>query len=138
MKFEAVIYAGIFLTAAFSQTNLTKQQQIDSHFRQAEEFLKTKQPNLAGREYSAILGLDPNNIDARGNLAVMLFFQGDYAKAAPQLRAALKLKPGLWKIQALLGMCEKRIGQTPGAQADLEQSFPRYRKKSCAFKPGWS
>jgi tetratricopeptide (TPR) repeat protein len=136
MKFEAVIYAGIFLTAAFSQTNLTKQQQIDSHFRQAEEFLKTKQPNLAGREYSAILGLDPNNVDARGNLAVMLFFHGDYAKAAPQLRAALKLKPGLWKIQALLGMCEKRIGQIPGAEADLEQSFPRLQEEKLRVQTG--
>ncbi len=136
MKFEAVIYAGIFLTAAFSQSNLTKQQQIDSHSRQAQEFLRTNQPNLAAREFSAILELDPNNVDVRGNLGVMLFFQGDYAKAAPQLRAALKLKPGLWKIQALLGMCEKRIGQTTGAQADLEQSFPRLQEEKLRVQTG--
>lgn len=136
MKFAVVIYAGIFLTAAFCQSNLTKQPQTDSHFRQAEEFLKAKQPNLAARQYSAILEVDPNNVDARGNLGVMLFFQGDYAKAAPQLRAALKLKPGLWKIQALLGMCEKRIGQTPGAQADLEQSFPRLQEEKLRVQAG--
>src|SRR5271169_7212073 len=30
--------------------------------------------------------------------------------AIPQFRAALKLRPSLWKIQALLGIAEKRTG----------------------------
>jgi len=129
MKSKAVVYAGIgiFLAAlhSFSQSTLSKQQQIESHSRKAQEFLKANKPGLAANEFAAILELDPNNLDARGNLGVALFFQSDYDKAAPQLRGALQRQPTLWKIQALLGMCEKRIGQTASAQSDLEKSFPQ-------------
>ena len=120
---------------AFSQTP-SKPQQIESHSRQAQEFLRKNQPDLAAREFAAILALDPNNIDARGNLGVMLFFQGDYAKAAPHLRAAVKLRPNLWKIQALLGMSEKRLGQTAAAQADLAQAFPQLQEEKLRIQAG--
>ena len=124
---------------AFSQSALSKPQQIESHSRQAQEFLRKNQPDLAAREFAAILALDPNNVDARGNLGVTLFFQGDYAKAAPHLRAAVKLRPNLWKIQALLGMSEKRLGQPAAAQADLAKSRSRNcRRRSSAFRPAWN
>ncbi len=51
------------------------------------------------------------------------FFQGDYAKAKPHLRAALGLQPNLSKIEALLGMAEKRTGEAAGARPHLEASF---------------
>src|SRR5258707_11104166 len=140
MVVRAVTYSamGVFLGAlpCLPQSAQSQQQQIESHARQAQEFLKTNRPELAAREYSAILALDANNVDARGNLGVVWFFQGNYAKAAPELRGALKLSPTLWKIQALLGMCEKRIGETAGAQADLEQAFPRLTEKKLRVEAG--
>ena len=72
--------------------------------------LKENKPDLAAPEFKAIVALDPNNVDARGNLGAVLFFQGAYADAIPQLRAALKLRPTLWKIQALLGIARKTDG----------------------------
>jgi len=48
---------------------------------------------LAIPEFRAIVALDPKDVDALGNLGVLLFFQGDYANATPQLRAAVKLRP---------------------------------------------
>ncbi len=97
----------------------TARTEIATHARQAQEFLGKGQPDLAVREYETILKLDPNNLDARGNLGVTLFFQGNYAKAAPHLRAVVKQQSNLWKIQALLGMSEKRLGQTAAAESDL-------------------
>jgi tetratricopeptide (TPR) repeat protein len=139
MRFQAVVSAGICvwiaIVPAFSQTP-SKPQQIESHSRQAQEFLRKNQPELAAREFAAILALDPNNIDARGNLGVMLFFQGDYAKAAPHLRAAVKLRPNLWKIQALLGMSEKRLGQAATAQSDLAQAFPQLQEEKLRIQAG--
>src|ERR1700730_4071080 len=140
MVVRAVTYGaiGIFLGALpyHPQSATSQQQQIESHSRQAQELLKTNRPELAVREYSAILALDPNNVDARGNLGVVWFFQCKYEKGAPELRGALKLSPTLWKIQALLGMCEKRIGETAGAQADLEQAFPRLTEKKLRVEAG--
>jgi len=146
MSFRAVLYAGVCLWVAItppaypqspaSAKPLPNNQQIESHARQAQEFLRKGQPDLAVREYDAILKLDPNNLDARGNLGVTLFFQGDYAKAVPHLREAVKQRPNLWKIQALLGMSEKRTGETASALADLEKSFPQLQEDKLRVETG--
>jgi tetratricopeptide (TPR) repeat protein len=140
MSIQAFVFAGICVWVAvtppaFPQSVPGKQHQIESHSRQAQEFLRKGQPDLAVGEFRAILALDPNNVEARGNLGVTFFFQGDYAKAAPQLRNAIKLRPNLWKIQALLGISEKRLGQA-GAQADLEQSLPQLQEEKLRIQAG--
>jgi len=119
-----------------SQSAASRQPQIESHSRQAQEFLKQNRPDLAMPEFRAIVALDPNNVDARGNLGVLLFFQGDYADAIPQLRAALRLRPTLWKIQALLGMAEKRTGGSKSALADLEKAFPKLQEEKVQIEAG--
>jgi tetratricopeptide (TPR) repeat protein len=141
MSIQAAVCAGICIwlavtPPAFSQSAPGKQQQIDSHSRQAQEFLRQGKPDLAAGEFNAILKLDPNNVDAHANLGVAFFFKGDYAKAAPQLRTAVKLRSSLWKIQALLGLSEKRLGQTGGAQTDLEQSFPQLQEEKLRIQTG--
>jgi tetratricopeptide (TPR) repeat protein len=120
---------------AFCQSSASAPQ-LQDHSRQAHEYLKSNRPDLAAREFSAIVAVDPNNVDARGNLGVLLFFQGDFANAAQQLRAALQLQPTLWKIQALLGMCEKRIGQPANAQLDLEKAFPQLTEEKIRVQTG--
>jgi tetratricopeptide (TPR) repeat protein len=120
---------------AFCQSN-SNAEQLQVHSRQAQEYLKSNQPDLAAREFSAMVALDPSNIDARGNLGVLLFFRGDFANAAEQLRAALQLQPTLWKVQALLGMCEKRIGQTANAQLDLEKAFSQLTEEKIRVQTG--
>src|ERR1700680_2367981 len=90
-----------FSLPCLSQSAASHQQQIELHQRQAAEYLQAKKPELAIPEFRAIVALDPKNVDARGNLGVLLFFQDNYADAIPQLRAALKLKPRLWRIEAL-------------------------------------
>ena len=140
MRLKAILFAGVWAAAnVFSQSAPLPQstrQQIESHSRQAQEFLSKGQPESAVREYKAILQLDPNNVEARGNLGVTLFFQGDYANAAPQFRAAVKQRPNLWKIQALLGMSERRVGQLAEAQTDLEKAFPQIQEQKLRLQAG--
>jgi len=140
MKFKALrsaaFWFSFFVLPSFSQSGGARQQQIESHSRLAQEFLKNNRPDRAAQEFAAILELDPDNIDARGNLGVLLYFQGDYTKAAPELRAAIKLRPALSKIQALLGMCEKRMGQIASAQLDLEKSFPKLQEEKLRVEVG--
>lgn len=109
---------------SFCQSKVSREQQIGAHSRKAAEFLNENRPDLAIPEFRAILNVDPNNVDAHGNLGAVLFFQGAYADALPQLRAALKLRPTLWKTQALLGIGEKRTGDMDAARRDLEKAFP--------------
>jgi tetratricopeptide (TPR) repeat protein len=129
-----VLVLGLLL--GFTQSNPTPQQQIESHNRKAAEYLKENRPDLAVPEFRAIIALDPNNVDARGNLGVMLFFQGDYTSAIPQLRTALKLRPSLSKIQALLGIGEKRTGEIIAARHDLEEAFPKVQDQKIRIETG--
>jgi len=124
------------LLAGFSQSIPTRQQQIESHARKAAEFLKENKPDLAVPEFRAIVALNPSNVDALGNLGVLLFFQGAYAAAIPELRAALKLQPTLSKIQALLGIAEKRTGDVEAARGDLEKAFPDVQEEKIRIDTG--
>jgi len=119
-----------------SQSSPNRQQEIESHNRKAAEYLKENRPDLAVAEFRAIVALDPNNVDARGNLGTMLFFQGDYTNAIPPLRAALKLRPTLWKTQSLLGIAEKRTGDISRARGDLEKAFPNVPEEKIRIETG--
>lgn len=123
-------------TSCYSQSVSSHQQQVEEHSRKAQEYLRENKPDLAVPEFKAIVALEPNNADARGNLGVLLSFQGAYAEAIPQLRAALKLQPALWKIQALLGMAEKRTGDIKGALGDLENAFPKLKEQKIRVETG--
>ncbi|MGH9353977.1 MAG: tetratricopeptide repeat protein [Terriglobia bacterium] len=133
-----LLWAVLFIVArpCFSQSAPNRQQQLESHARQAQEYLSEHKLDLAASEFSAIVALDPNNVDARGNLGVLLFFQGKYAEAIPQFRAALKMRPALWKIQALLGIAEKRTGDLKRARGDLEQAFPKVQDEKIRIETG--
>ena len=108
----------------FSQNGTGRKQEIKLHFERAQAALKANSPDVAVNEFRAVLTLDPNNVEARANLGVIEYVKGDYTQASEDLRQALKLQPSLWKVEALLGMCEKRLGRLQSAQALLEKSFP--------------
>jgi len=129
----------LLLTAAipcFSQSAPSAQQQVQEHTHKAQEYLRENRPDLAVPEFKAIVALEPNNADARGNLGVLLFFQGAYPEAIPQLRAALKMQPSLWKIEALLGIAEKRTGDIRAATGDLEKAFPKVKEQKIRIDTG--
>ena len=106
-----------------SQASGSHQDQVAEHSRLAQQYLNQHRPDLAIPEFQTLVSLEPRNLDAQANLGVLLFFQGDYVKAEPHLRAALDMQPNLTKIQALLGMAEKRTGDTANARTHLEASF---------------
>ena len=116
----------ILLTAlASAQTPAGPEaQQLANHRRLAQQDLAEKKPELAIPELQAVVRLDPADTDARANLGVLLFFGGEYAEAVPDLRAAVAARPGLAKIQALLGISEKRSGDMQAAERDLATAFP--------------
>lgn len=109
---------------SFGQTPAVQQSEIALHTRLAQQYLQQKRPELAIPELEKVVALDPNNADARGNLGVLFFFRSDYKDAVPQLRVAVRLRPELWKLQALLGLGERNLGDSTASRADLEAAFP--------------
>ena len=111
-------------------------QQAQLHDRRAQELLAQKKPELAAEEFAAALALDPHNLDAQANLGVLLFFQKNYAKAEPFLRNVVDQRPDLTKIRALLGMCERHMGKTSLARADLEAVVPALQDPNARVDAG--
>jgi Tfp pilus assembly protein PilF len=118
------------------QSTASHRSEIEAHSRKAKEYLDQHRPDLAIPEFRAIVSLDPKNVDSRANLGVLLFFQGEYADAIPELRTTLNEQPALSKIQALLGVAEKRTGDIPYARHDLEQAFPKVQEQKIRIETG--
>ena len=127
------------LASAFAvmaaQTGASRAAQIHDHLRKAAEYLKANDPNSAVKEFDAVLALDPKNAEAFANLGVVAFFQRDYQTASQYLRKALAIDPSLAKTQALLGICQSRLGD-PSARALLEKSFPKLKDKPLRLQVG--
>ncbi len=104
--------------------------------QQAQKYLQEQKPKLAIPLLREIVSLDPKNVTAQGNLGVLLFFQGNYAEAILQMRTALQLQGDLWKIEALLGIAEKRTGATTAALTDLERAFSHLDENKIRVEAG--
>lgn len=120
----------------YGQAPGVKSEEIERHAARARQALEEKKPDLAASEYQAILAIDPKNVEARGNLGVVAYLQGNCTEARLQFRQALHLHPELWKIQAMLGLCEKYLGETAQAKGRLEESFPHLTERRLQVRAG--
>jgi tetratricopeptide (TPR) repeat protein len=132
----ALLFVFTALGSCLAQSQLDAHQQIQLHSQKAAEYLKENRPDLAVPEFKAITDLDPKNVDAHGNLGAILFFEASYAEAVPELRTAVKLQPTLWKTQALLGIAEKRTGDTDRAKRDLDKAFSNLTEEKVRTETG--
>ena len=104
--------------------------------KQADLHLRAQKPQAAIPLLRRIVSVEPNNLNAQANLGVLLHFQDKHDEAIPHLRAALRLKSDLWRIQALLGIAEKRTGNLSAALADLEQAFGHLDRDKTGIQVG--
>lgn len=123
------------LAVMAAQTAAPHTSEVHDHLRKAADYLKANDPSAAMKEFNAVLALDPKNAEAYANLGVIAFFQRDYQKASTYLRKTLTLDPSLVKTQALLGICQRRLGN-PSARALLEKSFPKLKDKAMRIQVG--
>jgi len=130
-----LLFSTIALSTTAAQTAGSRTTTIHDHLQKATEYLKANDPGSAAKEFAAVLALDPHNAEANANLGVIAFFQHDYQTASQYLRNALAVDPSLTKTQALLGICERRLGQR-SAQALLEKSFPKLKDKNLKVQVG--
>jgi cytochrome c-type biogenesis protein CcmH/NrfG len=134
--FCALLLLPLATLSSPGQTAALKKQQASQHIRAAQQYLQQQRPDLAIPELQKAVALEPQNVDARGNLGVLLYFHGDYAPAIPELRAAVKLNPQLWKLQGLLGLAEERTGDDQASRADMETALPHLTEQKFKTEVG--
>lgn len=129
-----LVYLLLLSPLALGQTS--NLQEIRKHYEAAERALNAHQLDVAEQEFKDILRIDPGNPEARANLGLVAFNKRDYAKASRDFEEALKLKPALSNAEALLGICENRLGKVTLAQAHLERAFPYIRESHLRTQVG--
>jgi tetratricopeptide (TPR) repeat protein len=110
-------------------------QKVGALEQQVQKYLQEQKPQLAIPVLREIISLDPKNLNAQANLGVLLFFEGKYTEAIPPMRTALQLQHDLWRIEALLGIAEKRTGDPAEALNDLERAFSHLDVKLEELEP---
>ena len=113
-----------------------KQDAITLHSQRAQQYMAQREPLKAIPELDAVVAAEPGNVEAQANLGVLLFFQAEFAKALPHLKAAVALNGDLTKIQALAGIAERRTGNDAAGRADLEAVFPRIDEEKLKIDVG--
>jgi Flp pilus assembly protein TadD len=119
-----------------AQSASNKPSEVAALEQQVQSDLHENKPGLAIPLLRQIVTLDPKNLNGHANLGVLLYFDGQYADAIPEMRRALQIAPNLWKIRALLGIAEKRTGDPGGAQSDLEAAFPNLHEQKIQMEAG--
>lgn len=114
----------------------SEKEQIAQHERMAQQYLREQKPELAIPELQKVVSLDPNNVEARANLGVLLFFRAEYVDAIPQLQAAINLQPGLWKMRSLLGLAQEHTADLTNARTNLETAFPMIEERKLKIEVG--
>jgi tetratricopeptide (TPR) repeat protein len=129
--------------AAFGQADVSQEgegqrqsAEIQQYMEQAQQALRERRPDAAAQAYRAILKIDPANVNARANLGVVVMAQGDWAGAAEQFQKALELQPSLWKVQALLGLCEVHLKRSADATKLLAISLPHLEDSRLRLEAG--
>ncbi len=127
----SVLFAQILMAQ-----NQDAPQKINTLEQLVQKHLQEQKPQLAIPVLREIISLDPKNVNAQANLGVLLSFQGSYDEAIPHMRMALQLQSDLWRVQALLGIAEKRTGNPRDAQNDLERAFSNLEDKKIRIQAG--
>jgi tetratricopeptide (TPR) repeat protein len=123
-------------SSLLGQSQASDKVQSETHLRIAQQYLAENQPDLAIPELQKVVTLDPANAEAQGNLGVLFFFRQNYAEAVDHLGAAITVNPDLWKIRALLGLAEGRLGNAASSRRDLEAAFPKLSEEKIKGQVG--
>jgi tetratricopeptide (TPR) repeat protein len=134
--FFLIFFSFAFVSLFAQKAVSAPQREIREHLARAQQAMADKQLDSALHEFTAILALDPNNVEAKGDLGVVQYLEGNYAEASQNLRAALRLQPALWKSQAILGLCERAQGRFDSARTLLAKSFPHLQDPKLQIRAG--
>ena len=121
--------------SALAQGSTSPGAQVREHFERAQTALRANDPAAAEKEFRAVLVLEPKNPGAHTGIGVLDMGRGDCRAASGEFRSALAAEPSFAQALALLGICQKRLGDR-SARASLEKSFQKLREKPLRVQVG--
>ena len=116
-----LVLAGLAAPSAQAQT--PDAGQLDRYAQEAQRALAERRYDDAARAYEKLRELSPQTAEVHAQLGAVYFQQHAFARAVPSLRQALKLQPGLPKVDILLALCLSELGQFKEALPGLRKAF---------------
>ena len=126
---------GVSLLQPHSRAQTAQGGALKEDLQRGEVALKANDQNAAAEAFRAALAIDPKNVEAHANLGAIAFFHNDCPGAIRNLRSALAVSPDLLNAQALIAICERRMGE-PAARTDLESAFAKLKDPKLRVQVG--
>jgi len=123
MRRLILILSSLYLATPSAQTQAPDAGQLDRYAQEAQRALAEQRYDDAARAYEKLRDLSPQTAEVHAQLGLVYFQQHAFARAVPSLRQALKLQPGLPKVDILLALCLSELGQYKEALAGLRKAF---------------
>jgi len=124
----------------FSQT---RSQAASENFQQAVNQLKNGQFEIARQAFERLVAANPNDLEARNNLAVCLIKAQRYAEAEDHLKYILTADPEKAGSHQNVGVARQGLTRTDEALSDTSKSVELYQSQknqeiaSALFNRGW-
>ena len=121
--------------SALGQGSPSPAAQVRDHLQRAQTALQAGDSAAAEREFRAVLVVAPKDPGAHAGIGVLEMGRGDWRGACDEFHSALTAQPSFTRALALLGICQKRLGD-PSARASLEKSFQKLQEKPLRVQVG--
>lgn len=99
------------LVGAAQVVSSQNQDQVQEHFRAAQQAQQQGLLDAAAEEYQIVLHLQPGLPEAYVNLGLVYYAQAKFDESARALAAAEKLRPGMRGLSLWLGIDDVRLGR---------------------------
>jgi tetratricopeptide (TPR) repeat protein len=119
------ILALVCLCAPYGYSQGSTEAELERYSQEGQKALTEARYSDAERAYEKLRDLDPEVAEIHANLGLIYFQEKKFDKAIPSLRHALKLNPGLPKLDTLLAMSLSELGQYHEALPGLDKGFHR-------------
>lgn len=96
---------------------------LQETYRDAEAAFREQRLGDAAAGYVKLAELSPGTAEVHAKLGLIYYLQGQFQAAVPAFRTALRLKPGLPNVDALLAISLAGIGNYSEALPGLEAAF---------------
>jgi len=135
-----VMAAGfVSAVAGFSQTgNTSKEDAAGQYAAAGQQAMAAGNYAAAQTNFENLAKLEPGIAEIHATLAAIYYKQHEYDLAVREIHAALKLKPGLPKLDSLLGMSLAEEGRfndaLPGLQKGFKQTADPEVRRMCGLQ----
>ncbi len=142
LRAGAFAFQGLVLLALSAPTGAvaqgTQEETLQQYSQAGQQALAAGHYEEAESDFKKLVAIAPDIAEIHATLGLVYFQEKKFDQAVPELRRALKLKPGLGKASTLLAMSLSEVGEyqeaLPGLQKCFQQAPDPASKRMCGLQ----